>query len=170
MLGLPVHKRARTGLVILVPALLVLLAQPVAAAAPVADRWVQTYPEAQNDGLSDACGFPVTESGVETISVSTFFNQDGSLREVVLHVRGTWTETNATTGLTASQTYVRSYFHAFSGTPTLVGMANKVSAGGVIAVDAGLLTWVFPDGDVLKIAGPHPTFFDGIDWCGILGG
>lgn len=170
MIGSVVRSRAAIGLVLVVPALLLALAQPVAAAAPLADRWVQVYPEAQNDGLTAACGFPVIESGVENISVTSFLNPDGSLRQADLRVRASWTETNANTGATATQSYVFTAFDAFAEIPTLVGMPNKVLAGGVSVIDAGLLTFVFADGEVVKIAGPHPTFFDGIDWCGILGG
>jgi hypothetical protein len=166
----PSRRAARfLGLAVLVPALLA-VAQPVAAATPVMDRFVLQQDPWLNDGLTGECGFPVWEFGSDTFSITTFLNNDGSLRQVVLHDRGAWTETNLTTGVTASQTYDRTYLHAFSGTPTVVGSADKVrSGGGVVLLDAGLLTWEFADGEVLTMAGPHPSFLYGTDWCGILG-
>ena len=163
------RRRARLlGLVVLVPALLV-LAQPVAAATPVMDRFVIQQDPWLNDWLTPECGFPVQEAGTDILSITTFLNNDGSLRQVVLHDRGEWTETNLTTGVTARQTYDRTYFHAFSATPTVVGSADKVTTGrGVVLLDAGLLTWQFADGEVLTMAGPHPSFVNGTDWCGIL--
>lgn len=157
------------GLAVLGPALLV-VAQPVAAATPVMDRFVLQQDPGINDWLSDECGFPVWEFGIDTISITTFLNSDGTVREVIIQDRGNWTETNLTSGKTATQTYDRTYLHAFTDTPTIVGSANRVMAGGGVALlDAGLLTWEFADGTVLKMAGPHPTFFDGIDWCSLLG-
>jgi hypothetical protein len=162
------HGARFLGLVALVPALLV-VAQPVAAATPVMDRFVIQQDPWLNDWLTTECGFPVQESGTDTVSITTFLNNDGSLRQVVLHDRGEWTEKNLTTGVTASQTYDRTYLHAFSGTPTVVGSADKVTTGrGVVLLDAGLLTWEFADGEVLTMAGPHPSFVNGTDWCGIL--
>ena len=40
--------------------------------------------------------------------------------------------------------------------------------GRVLSHDAGYLSWQDPDGTIVKVAGPHPSFFDGIDWCGLL--
>ena len=166
----PSRRAARfMGLAVLVPALLV-AAQPVAAATPILDRFVVQQAPAQNDWLTDECGFPVWEFGSDTISITTFLNNDGSLSQVILHDRGDWTEINLTTGVTANQKYDRTYLHAFTDTPTVVGSGDRVMAGGgVVLLDAGLLTWEFADGEILKMAGPHPSFVDGTDWCAILG-
>jgi hypothetical protein len=157
------------GLVALVPVLLV-VAQPVAAATPVIDRFVLQQDPGLNGWLTDECGFPVWESGRDVVSITTFLNNDGSLRKVILHDRGEWTDTNLATGRTATQTYDRTYLRAFTDTPTVVGSTDRVMAGGgIVLLDAGLLTWEFADGEVITMAGPHPSFVAGTDWCGILG-
>ena len=155
----------RMGFAGLVLASFAIGGQPVAAAQPVTVEFDVTA-----DGPADwlDCGFPVYEVGRDHITVVTYLNADGTPRETVLRVLGDWTETNLDTGISVSQSYARTYFDAFSGTPTLVGNATRINSGGVVLNDAGLITWSFDDRTVYAIAGPHPTFFDGIDWCGLL--
>jgi hypothetical protein len=151
----------------LVIAGLALGAVPVAAAAPTVLQF-DVYADGPADWLD--CGFPVYEVGHDHVTLTTYLNADGSFRSNVLRVIGRWTETNVDTGTTVSQDYARTYFNAFSGTPTLVGSAQRIAIQGIVLLDAGLLTWNFDDGTVITMAGPHPSFSDGIDWCGLLAG
>ena len=163
----PGSRRARLAAVAsLVLAGLVIGVAPVAAAAPVVEQFDVYVDGPVGDWLQ--CGFPVYEVGHDHVTITTYLNADGSPRETTLRVLGTWTETNLDTGKTVSQGYARVYFNAFSGTPTSVGSMNRIGSVGVELLDAGLLTWSFDDGTVYAIAGPHPTFFDGIDWCAML--
>jgi hypothetical protein len=142
-------------------------ATPAAAAAPTVEQF-----EVSVDGPADwlDCGFPVHETGHQDLTLTTFVNADGSVRENVLRDRSTWIETNELTGKSVTESDVRNYFNAFSGTPTVTGSVTRISIKGVVLHDSGLLTWSFDDGTIIQMAGPHPTFTDGVDWCGLLEG
>ena len=155
------------ALVSLVAAGLALGATPVAAASPTVIH-LDVYGDGPADWLD--CGFAVNETGHDQITVTTFFNADGSFRENVLRISGNWTETNVQTGKAVTQNYLRVYFNAFSGTPTVVGSVQRIAIRGVVLRDAGRLTWSFEDGTIITMDGPHPTFTDGIDWCSLLAG
>jgi hypothetical protein len=161
-----VHRLARLGaLASLLVGALAIGAAPVAAAAPT----VQEF-DVEVSGPADwlDCGFPVFETGRQHLTLTTYYNADGSFRENTLRDRSTWTETNVATGKVATESDVRNYFNAFSGTPTVTGSVTRISIRGVVLHDSGLLTWTFDDGTIIRMAGPHPTFADGIDWCGLL--
>jgi hypothetical protein len=162
-----IRRRKMLGLVIAVIGVLTVGATPAAAAAPTVEQF-----EVSADGPADwlDCGFPVHETGHQQLTLTTFFDADGSVRENVLRDRSTWTETNELTGRAVTQSDVRNYFNAFSGTPTVTGSVTRISVTGVVLHDSGLLTWSFDDGTIIKMAGPHPTFTDGVDWCGLLAG
>jgi hypothetical protein len=161
-------RRVRLALVAsLVIAGLAMGAQPTAAAAPVTTVF-DVYADGPADWLS--CGFPVYEVGHDHITIVVYLNADGTPRQTTLRVLGAWTETNLDTGKSVTQNVAFTAFDPFGGTPTMVGEANRIASGSVALQDAGLITWSFADGTVYKIAGPHPTYFDGIDWCGLLAG
>ena len=155
------------GVAMAVIGALALGATPAAAAAPTVEQF-----EVSVDGPADwlDCGFPVHETGHQQLTLTTFLNADGTFRENVLHDRSTWIETNELTGKAVTESDVRNYFNAFSGTPTVTGSVTRISIKGVVLHDSGLLTWSFVDGTIIKMAGPHPTFTDGVDWCGLLAG
>jgi hypothetical protein len=153
------------ALVSLVVAALAVGAAPVAAAAPGVLQF-DVYADGPADWLD--CAFPVYETGHDHVTLTTFYNADGSFRENVLRVSSRWTETNVETGKVATQDSMRVYFNAFSGTPTVVGSVQRIAIRGVVLRDAGRLTWNFEDGTIITMDGPHPTFTDGIDWCGLL--
>jgi hypothetical protein len=165
--GLGSRAARLAGLASLVLVGLVLGVSPVAAAAPVTVQF-DIYADGPADWLS--CGFPVYEVGHDHVTMVTYLNADGSPRETTLRVLGAWTETNLDTGKSVQQNYARTFFNAFSSSPTGVGMMSRINSGGVKLLDAGLITWSSDDGTVLTIAGPHPSFFEGTDWCGLLAG
>jgi len=144
-------------------------AQAVAADSPdvqvIQDHW-----EGLNQGLTDECGFQIWEVGSQEAAIKQFFDANGTPTSITLHTTGRYVETNVATGYTLVQTGVRNVRHAFSGSPIFTGSVDKVSElhGRVLSHDAGYLSWQDPDGTVVKIAGPHPSYFDGIDWCSLL--
>ena len=146
------------------------LAAPVLASSPdvqtQVNTWSGPFPE-----LSAWCGFPIEETGRETIRLTTKLDADGTPTGVFLQVRGRVVTTRVDTGASVVRTYARNVFDAFSGTPTFTGLAEKVVApdGGPI-VDAGRIRVDFADGSILLEAGPHPTFTaGGFDDCAALG-
>jgi hypothetical protein len=165
--GASIHRRKMLGVVMAVIGALALGATPAAAAAPIVAEF-----EVSVDGPADwlDCGFPVHETGHQQLTLTTFVNADGTVRENVLRDRSTWIETNELTGKAVTESDVRNYFNAFSGTPTVTGSVTRISIKDVVLHDSGLLTWSFDDGTIIKMAGPHPTFTDGVDWCGLLAG
>ena len=145
------------------------LAAPVLASSPdvqtQVNAWSGPLPE-----LSDWCGFPIEETGRETIRIATSLDADGVPTDVFLQVRGRIETTRVDTGATLVRTYARNVFDAFSGTPTFTGLALKVAApdDGPI-VDSGRIRVDFSDGSILLEAGHHPTFTaGGFDDCAAL--
>jgi CubicO group peptidase (beta-lactamase class C family) len=116
------------------------------------------------------CGFPIEETGRETIRITTSLDADGTPTGVFLQVVGRIVTTRVDTGATIVRTYARNVFDAFSGTPTFTGLALKVVApGGGPIVDAGRIRVDFSDGSILLEAGHHPTFTEGgLDDCAAL--
>ena len=146
------------------------LAAPVLASSPdvqtLENTWSGPFPE-----LSAWCGFPIEETGRETIRLTTRVGADGASTEVFLQVRGRVVTTRVDTGASVTRTYARNVFDAFSGTPTFTGLAQKVVApdGGPI-IDSGRIRVDFSDGSILLEAGHHPTFTaGGFDDCAALG-
>lgn len=144
-------------------------AQAVAADSPDVQTFHDHW-EGLNQGLTDECGFEVWEVGTQDATLKQFINADGTQGSISLHSSGRYVETNVATGYTLVQTGVRNVRHAFSGSPIFTGSVDKVAElhGRVLSHDAGYLSWQDPDGTVVKIAGPHPSYFDGIDWCSLL--
>jgi hypothetical protein len=145
------------------------LAAPVLAASPdvqtLVNSWSGPSPE-----LSAWCGFPIEDSGRETIRLTTKVDADGTPTGVFLQVRGRIVTTRSDTGASVVRTYARNVFDAFSGTPTFTGLAMKVVApGGGPIVDSGRIRVDFTDGTILLEAGHHPTFIaGGFDDCAAL--
>jgi hypothetical protein len=129
------------------------------------DHW-----EGLNGGLTDDCGFDVWEVGSQQATITQFYDADGTPSSITVHLKGRFVETNVATGRSVVQTFVRNVRHAFSGSPIFTGSVDKVSEphGRVLSHDAGYLSWQDPDGTIVKVAGPHPSFFDGTDWCSLL--
>ena len=146
------------------------LAAPVLASSPDVQTIVNTWSGPQPE-FSDWCGFPIEETGHETIRLTTKLDAEGTPTGVFLQVRGRVVTTRSDTGASVTRTYARNVFDAFSGTPTFTGLALKVVApdGGPI-VDAGRIRVDFADGSILLETGHHPTFTaGGFDDCAALG-
>ena len=131
---------------------------------------IEAHFDELNTGLTAECGFDVWEVGTQEARITQFYDAAAKPTSVTLHLTGRFVETNLATGRAVVQTFVRNVRHALSGSPIFTGSVNKVSEldGRVLTHDAGYLSWQGPDGTVVKIAGPHPSFSDGIDWCGLL--
>ena len=145
------------------------LAAPVFASSPdvqtLENSWSGPSPE-----FSEWCGFPIEETGHETIRLTTRVDADGTPTGVFLQVRGRIVTTRVDTGASVVRTYARNVFDAFSGTPTFTGLALKVVApGGGPIVDSGRIRVDFADGSILLEAGHHPTLTaGGFDDCAAL--
>ena len=169
-MGSGARRLGRVGVAGAAVALLASVGIQAAAASSPNIQVIEAQFAGPNEGLTDGCGFAVWEVGSQEVRITQFYDADGVPTSVTLHLTGRFVETKVATGASVVQTFVRNVRHAFSGSPIFTGSVNKVSElhGRVLSHDAGYLSWEGPDGTIVKIAGPHPSFTDGVDWCGLL--
>ena len=169
-MGNGVRRLRRIGLAGSAIGLLASVGIQAAAASSPDVQVIEAQFAGPNEGLTDGCGFDVWEDGNQEVRITQFYDADGVPTSVTLHLTGRFVETNLATGYSVVQTFVRNVRRAFSGSPIFTGSVNKVSElhGRVLSHDAGYLSWQGPDGTIVKIAGPHPSFSDGVDWCALL--
>lgn len=153
------------------------LAAPVGAAPPDINRWVETY-EFVAPASDNPCGVDILVVGEATGADKFFYDRNGNLTKISIHVNNAWTETGLPSGGTVNGstafTHTETNFQenpdgSFAFTVQEVGIPIKLQAPGlgVISVDAGNLGFVltFPaDGsdphvELLWEHGQHPLFF-----------
>ena len=131
-------------------------------------RVAETFPD---EFLLEECGFPVTTSVDDKVIVKTFYSGSAEARALTVHVTGSVTFTNTTTGTSVTFKYARMSVDQFHGTVTFVGLPIKVSVGGgTVILDAGKIVFNPETGEVTFEGGPHPTFYEPVDLCGLLSG
>ncbi len=80
----------RSMVLMAVMALLMVFAVPASAGAPVIfEDEVYEWEDELNPWLTEACGFEVYETGHEAVIVKGYFDGDGNLIRVEVHVKGT---------------------------------------------------------------------------------
>lgn len=150
----------RISTLVLVTALVVVM--PVAALAAV-ERQVNEFENQFEDPLgAELCGvdeFLVHESGVER--VTEFFNQDGDLVKVHVHVTGS-TEITGDGELLAWENFAFMVILDFEeGTVTQNGNVFNihVTGEGNVVNDSGQIVFSLEDDSLLEVRGPHEAFF-----------
>ena len=119
-----------------------------------------------DDQLSSDCGFQVTVSFDDRGVSKTFFTASGVRMFTFFVVGSTTFSTVGGRALTFS--YAQPFRDQLDGNVTILGLPIKVTLDGrLVTLDAGRLV-IGPDGSVVFEAGPHPTFEEGVDICGLL--
>lgn len=109
----------------------------------------------------EICDFEVGISEQVKVILTEWFNSDGDLIKATVHVNGTTVWSGP--GGTATEHW------SWNGTFDPVGMTFRqagnvwnVHQNGLVIHDKGLIIFDDVTGDVLKVAGPHEVFFEGL--------
>ena len=164
----------RSMVLMAVVALLTVFAGPASAGAPVIFEDELYEWDGEWSGFwTGECGFDVYESGYEKVVVKGFFDREGELLRVVIHIQGQ----NMMYTDAGTSGFDRYAFHItedqVAETATFKGSVWNVHApgagGGVLINDSGLITFAF-EGGVVRTAGPKDAGEDGWtqDFCDAL--
>ena len=155
----------RILILIAVASLFMVFSVPASAGAPeVFEDVVYDWSDELVPWLTDACGFDVYDSGHETGVAKGFFDREGDLLRVEVHVNGT-VRTYKEGGPVLIDRYAFHITDDFTDeTGTFKGNGWNVhipgSGSGVVINDSGLVTFAWNDG-VVKAVGPKDTLNDG---------
>jgi hypothetical protein len=139
---------ARRSLLVLIAIIASLaLTAPAGAAPPDMIRWSETY-EFVVPAADNPCGVDLLVSGEVKGMDQFFYDKNGDLTKIAVHVNDKWTETGlpdgGTVNASASLTYIETNFQvnadgSFSFTSQWTGIPVKLQVPGlgVISVDAG---------------------------------
>ncbi len=134
--------------------LLALVMTPAAAARPVMNRFV--FEEVVEIDCGD---YTLREDRTLNFVELVFFDREGDLSAVQLHIHGTVVRTNLATGESSVEQPAVAVFIDFErGTETTVGAVfNVVIKGeGIVIQDTGRLVFSFIEGLIFE-AGPHES-------------
>jgi hypothetical protein len=154
----------RSMVLMAVMALLMVFAGPASAGAPVIFEDEVVEWDEQSEMWSGECGFAVYEMGYEKVLVKGFFDREGELLRVEVHIQGQnmmYTD--------AGSVFDRYAFHVTEDqgaeTATFKGNVWNVHApgagSGVLVNDSGLLTYWWAEDEVVRVAGPKDSNEDG---------
>jgi hypothetical protein len=142
--------------------LLTVLASPVAAQAAVPDHGSFFFTSTFVD--SDVCapeGFDVDVIETEATHYEVFFNADGSVKQVIVHVK--YTAVISANGHTIYESDTWQEFFYPDGSKTVGLTVHIKGPAGIVQLDAGQIVFD-ADGAVTYIRGPHPQF-EGQTFC-----
>lgn len=121
---------------------------PAIGTFPISETFV-------DDGVSEACGFPVTVTIAGDGRFQVFFDQSGNPIRVQVEVNDTGTF--SANGLTVGQAaHTISIIDLVKGTETDIGIIIRVFDGGTLYLDRGRLVFD-ANGNLVFEAGPHPS-------------
>lgn len=119
------------------------------------DSYIDTIP------AGEICEFPVGIQENVKASESAWFDADDDLLDVHLKVNGT-TVWSGPGGSATEHWSWSGWFDPATMTFRQSGNVWNVHQNGLVIHDKGLIVFDDTTGDVLKVAGPHEVFFDGL--------
>jgi hypothetical protein len=152
---------------------LALAVVPFALVAPASARppTVETFHfEGTNEPWTSCEGFDIVVNFQVDIVERTFYDRTGEPVRIQAQFRGEGQLVNTVTGATnTGSSPSMDIIDLRAGTITTVGLVfhNNLPGSGIVALQAGRITFDLETGEVLFSAGPQPGF-EGIDWCSIL--
>lgn len=108
------------------------------------------------------CGFPVFVHEFGTERVTEFFDKNGDLTHVTIHVNGRAEVLDGEDNLLAWENFAFNVFLDFeNGTATLNGNVFNVhiTGEGIVINDSGQIIFSLADGSLIAVHGPHEAFF-----------
>lgn len=153
------RKLTATGVVVTI--FVAVLAIPAGAAQvhQETERFTDAHVETIPAGA--ICEFPVGIQEEIKVSETIWFDADGDLLKAHLKLNGT-TEWSGPGGSAIEHWSWSGRFDPAAMTFTQSGNVWNVHQNGLVLHDKGLFVFDESTGDVLKVAGPHEEFFDGL--------
>lgn len=109
----------------------------------------------------EICEFPVGISERVKVNETAWFDSDGVLIKAQVHVNGT-TVWSGPGGSATEHWSWNGFFDPETMTFSQAGNVWNVHQNGLVIHDKGLIVFEDTTGDVLKVAGPHEVFFEGL--------
>jgi hypothetical protein len=147
----------RISFLTLVLLALMAVAVPAAAVSPT----TETFEYVDEFVDEESCDFPVEVSFVGGGTERTFYNEDGTVKKVIVSLSDEGTFTNPETGASVSGdnawTVVIDFEDGEPTTESYFGLVFhfNVPGGGIVLIDAGRVVFDVATGEVIVVSGPH---------------